>query len=116
MSLSLYESESDSASDSSLGPESSLPARPIFLKKNPRAAPKNAAVANTALEKAEKLHRVERNTVEKTPFDGVDDSDNTDTEADNEAWRARERARHERDMLRLCKIEAEKEDAVRRRL
>lgn len=108
---------SDSGSDSSSGSESELPLlRPIFLKKKQKTsvAPKydlNLAV----LAKAEHLQQIESKSVEKVPFDGIDDSDDIDPEEEYLQWRLREAARKKRDADVIAQAEMAKEDAVRRK-
>lgn len=91
--------------------------RPVFLKKKQNQPnPVSAPVTNTAREKAERLHSVQKKGLEKTPFDGVDDTDNVDPEAEHEAWKQREAGRKERDLGRLRAAEEAKEEATRRKL
>lgn len=77
---------------------------------------KKTPLLNSALQKAERLQKVEHNTLEKLPFDGVDDTDNLCPEEEYKAWKLREKARKERDMARIREAEEIKEDAVRRKL
>lgn len=111
-----YESSS-SESESSSGEINLM--RPVFLKKSKNSTSSStdpAASQNTALDMAERLHQVEQKTLEKIPFDGVDDTDNIDPKAEYEAWQNRERARRERDIQRVREVEEAKEDAIRRKL
>lgn len=106
---------SGSESESTSGEETLI--RPVFLKKNKATSSLSAETKpNTALDKAERLHKVEQKTIENVPFDGVDDTDNVDPKAEYEAWQKREQARRERDLQRVREVEEAKEDAIRRKL
>lgn len=112
---------SDSGSGSGSGSPSSSSesehefVRPVFLKKRTTTTTSQIQ-KSSVLEKAERLHQIDKKTVEKLPYDGVDDTDNIDPEGEYRAWRERERERRERDQTRVAEAEAAKEEAVRRKL
>lgn len=103
-----------SGSSSSLEEETF--ARPVFLKKSKAKDTPATTKQNAALQMAERLRTIEQKSIQKLPFDGVDDTDNLDPRAEFDAWQHRERSRRERDVQRIRDLEEAKEEAVRRKL
>ncbi|OBA24031.1 hypothetical protein METBIDRAFT_36263 [Metschnikowia bicuspidata var. bicuspidata NRRL YB-4993] len=102
---------SSSGSDSALRLQ-----RPVFVKKKlPPKAAGSRGPARAALAKAEHLQQVDSKTLEKVPFDGIDDRDDMRPEDEYTQWKLREAARKKRDALLLEETELSKEDAVRRK-
>lgn len=95
--------------------------KPVFLKKNPKAATlastseKDLPAAHT-LARAEHLLQQNAKSAPEDDFGGIDDTDDLDPEAEYNAWLARDKARRDRDRQNILEAELEKDDAVRRRL
>lgn len=102
-------------SSSSSGSEDEVLLKPVFLKKTTKLRATQPSALEIALLRAEHHLQLHEKAAEKTDYDGVDDTDDIDPEAEFEQWKQRERSRYERDIQRLRDEEQEKEDAIRRK-
>ncbi|KAK8443197.1 hypothetical protein ACI3LY_003003 [Candidozyma auris] len=103
------ESESSSGSENELG----VLQRPVFVRKTKKASQGSDSATSvktdTVLAKAEFQQNLESKEVKTLDFDGVDDTDDIDPQAEFEAWKERERLRKERDMRRAEEKRNEKD-------
>lgn len=87
---------SDSGSSSESENDTQAFLKPVFVKKTQKQKAPQTTTGNV-LAKAEFQQNLEAKEAKVVSFDGVDDTDDIDPEGEFEAWKARERARKERD-------------------
>lgn len=114
------ESESESDSDSDSGSDRPM-VKPVFLsksKRQPGQSPQEDTdrLKRITLSKAEHSLQVDEKEVKEDQFDGIQDTDDVDPEAEYLEWMQREYQRYQRDRLTLKLEEDEKDALVRRRL